>query len=57
MASHDEKAKKHVVIYAPASMSSHLVSMEDFGELLVAHGLEVTVAIGGRTGDEAASRP
>ena len=54
MASHDEKAKKHVVIYAPASMSSHLVSMEELGELLAAHGLKVTVAIGGRTGDEAA---
>jgi len=32
----------------------HLVSVEDLGELLVAHGLEVTVAIGGWTGDEAA---
>ncbi|RLN25483.1 UDP-glycosyltransferase 88F5-like [Panicum miliaceum] len=55
MASHDGKAKKHVVIYAPASMmNSHLFSTAELGELLAGHGLEVTVALGGRTDDEAA---
>ncbi|PUZ54895.1 hypothetical protein GQ55_5G168400 [Panicum hallii var. hallii] len=56
MASHGEEAKKHVVIYAPASMvnNSHLLSMAELGELLAARGLEVTVALGGRTDDEAA---
>ncbi|OEL27678.1 Anthocyanidin 5,3-O-glucosyltransferase [Dichanthelium oligosanthes] len=52
MASSDEKkAKKHVVIYAPPAMSSHLVSMVELGKLLAAHGLEVTVVVGGRTDD------
>jgi hypothetical protein len=53
MARHDEKAKKHLVIYAPPLvMSSHLVSMVELGDLLAAHGLEVTVVLGGRSDDD-----
>ncbi|RCV27246.1 hypothetical protein SETIT_5G309500v2 [Setaria italica] len=54
--SHDDKAKKRVVIYAPPPvMGSHLVSLVELGELLAAHGLEVTVVLGGRTDDDQAA--
>jgi hypothetical protein len=53
MARHDEQAKKHLVIYAPPLvMSSHLASMVELGDQLAAHGLEVTVVLGGRSDDD-----
>ncbi|CAO2178363.1 unnamed protein product [Urochloa humidicola] len=55
MASHGEKAKKHVVICAPPGMISHLGPLVELGELVAAHGLEVTVVLGGLTTDDAAA--
>ncbi|CAL4974186.1 unnamed protein product [Urochloa decumbens] len=55
MASHGEKAKKHVVVYAPPAMISHLVPLVELGKLVAAHGLEVTVVLGGLTEDDAAT--
>ncbi|CAO2182964.1 unnamed protein product [Urochloa humidicola] len=55
MVSHDEKAKKHVVIYAPPAMISHLIPLVELGKLVAAHGLEVTVVLGGLTNDDAAA--
>ncbi|CAO2171368.1 unnamed protein product [Urochloa humidicola] len=56
MASHGaEKAKKHVFICAPPGMISHLVPLVELGELVAAHGLEVTVVLGGLTEEHAAA--
>ncbi|KAF8696346.1 hypothetical protein HU200_037253 [Digitaria exilis] len=52
MANHDDKTKKHVVIYAPPVMITHLVTLVELGELLAAHGLDVTIALAGRTDDD-----
>ncbi|KAL6614560.1 hypothetical protein ACP70R_036830 [Stipagrostis hirtigluma subsp. patula] len=53
---HDENSRKHVVIYGPPpAMISHLVSAVEFGKLLAAHGLEVTVVLGGQVDDKAAA--
>ncbi|CAL4947556.1 unnamed protein product [Urochloa decumbens] len=55
MANNDKKAKKVVVIYAPPVMISHLVPLVELGELVAAHGLEVTIVLGGLTDDAAAA--
>ncbi|KAL6614559.1 hypothetical protein ACP70R_036829 [Stipagrostis hirtigluma subsp. patula] len=52
---HEEQPKKLVVIYPPPEMIGHLVSTVELGKLLAAHGLKVTIVLGGQPDDRAAA--
>ncbi|BAS74220.1 Os01g0735500 [Oryza sativa Japonica Group] len=47
--------KKLAVIYPPPGMIGHLVSTVELGKLLVPHGIDVTIVLGGQDDGGAAA--